>query len=180
MSNKTNSMKDLKLALILIVPLVGALQAQDLEPRAYANLPTGLNVLAMTFSWSQGNVLTSAGSPIQDLDITGYLPAVVYLRTFNFFGKVGRIGALLPFAHLDGDAVFVGQDTSGTRTGFVDPLVKFSLNLFGPRASAPKDFRPAPKETIFGVSLVVSITLGQYDEPKSSISAPTAGVSILR
>ena len=162
------------------MPLVGALQAQDLEPRAYANLPTGLNVVAMTFSWSQGNVLTSASSPIQDLDITGYIPALVYLRTFNFFGKVGRIGAILPFAHLEGDAVFVGQDTSGTRTGFVDPLVKFSLNLFGPRAAAPKDFRPAPKETILGVSLIVSIPVGQYDEPKIINSGANRWVSSRR
>lgn len=146
--------------------LMGTLRAQDLEPRAYTHVPTGLNVLAMAFSWSQGSVITNAGAPIQDLNITGYAPALVYFRTFNVFGKLGRMRALLPFAHLSGDAVFVGQDTSGTRTGLVDARLKLSLNLFGPPAAMAKDFRPAQKETILGVSLIVSMPVGQYDASK--------------
>lgn len=159
-------MKTAKLILISILVFAGLVQAQDLEPRAYANLPTGLSVLAMSFSWSQGSVITNAGAPIQDLNITGYAPAVVYFRTFNIFGKLGRMRALLPFAHLTGDAVFAGQDTSGTRTGLVDARLKLSLNLFGPPVAAAKDFRPAQKETILGVSLVVSMPVGQYDASK--------------
>lgn len=145
---------------------MGMLRAQDLEPRAYANVPTGLNVLALTYSWSQGNVITDAGAPIQDLSITGYAPAALYVRTLNVFGRLGKFRALLPFAHLTGDAVVAGKDTSGTRTGFVDARLKFSLNLFGAMALAPKDFRPSHKETILGVSMAVSVPVGQYDESK--------------
>ena len=50
--------------------------------------------------------------------------------------------------------------------GFVDPRLKFTINLFGPPAKGIKDFRPTSKETVLGVSLVVSVPFGQYDKKK--------------
>lgn len=88
------------------------------------------------------------------------------MRTLNVFGKLGKIKALLPFTHLTGDAKLAGQDTSGTRTGFADARLRFSVNLIGSPALAPKDFRRFRQETIVGVGAVVAIPVGQYDQSK--------------
>lgn len=38
-------------------------QAQDLEPRTYANVPVGLNFLIAGYFYSEGGVATAAQSP---------------------------------------------------------------------------------------------------------------------
>ena len=88
------------------------------------------------------------------------------MRTLNVFGKRGKIKALLPFTHLTGDAKLAGQDTSGTRTGFADARLRFSVNLIGSLELAPKDFRRFRQETIVRVGVVVAIPVGQYDQSK--------------
>jgi hypothetical protein len=51
--------------------------AQDLEPRAYANTPVGLNFLLAGYAYSSGGVATYPSLPLQnaDLDIHGMLLA---------------------------------------------------------------------------------------------------------
>ena len=41
--------------------------AQELEPRAYRSLPTGMNFLVVQYGRLTGNVLSDATSPVQDL-----------------------------------------------------------------------------------------------------------------
>jgi hypothetical protein len=154
------------LTLILAFLVAGQADAQDLEPRAYADVPTGLNVLALTFSLSDGGVISPSSAPIQDLSITGYTPAVIYVRTLGVFGKLAKVTAVVPFTHLDGSAVFAGQDTTGTRTGFMDARLKLSINLLGATAKSPGEYRPKPKETVLGVSVITSVPVGEYIDSK--------------
>ena len=150
----------------VILLLLGLLQAQEVEPRAYANLPTRLNVLALAYSWSHGNIINDASLPIEDFKVTGHTPAAIYMRTFNLFGKLGKIQALLPFTHLAGSVTIAGKDTSGTKTGLADARLRLGVNLIGSPALAPKDFRRFKQGTILGASIVVGIPTGQYDANK--------------
>jgi len=131
---------------VLFLLILGTLQAQEIEPRAYTNIPTGLSALALTYSWSQGNVLSDATAPIKDLNVKGHTPAVVYVYIFNFYGRLAKNKALLPFTHFSGKAEFIGQDTSGTRTGFNDARLRLSFNLFGSQAQSLKAFKRIEKE----------------------------------
>jgi len=38
--------------------------SQDLEPRAYASVPKGINVLAVGYGFNRGNVLTDPALPV--------------------------------------------------------------------------------------------------------------------
>ena len=152
--------------LILLLSLPGVAEAQEIEPRSYANVPEGLNALALIYSWSNGSVVSDATLPIQDLQLTAHTPAALYVRTFSIFGKLGRVQAAVPFVFLSGDAKIAGQDTSGARTGFADARLRFGVNIIGSPSLEPKDFQRFQQETIIGVSVVVSMPIGQYNPTK--------------
>jgi len=140
--------------------------AQESEPRSYADLPKGLNVIALAYSLSRGNVVTDPTVALQDFRVTTHMPALLYVRTFKLFNRLGRAQVTVPFAHLAGRATLQGVDTSGTRTGFADARVRLGWNFVGSPALAPKEFRDYEQGTIVGASLVISVPIGQYDNTR--------------
>ncbi|MGB2960316.1 MAG: transporter [Bacteroidota bacterium] len=152
--------------LVLLLSIPRAAEAQEIEPRAYANIPAGMNALALAYSWSEGNVVSDATLPLQDLELTAHTPALMYVRTFSLFGKLGRVQATVPYVFLSGTGKLAGQDSSGARNGFADARLRLGVNIFGSPALAPKDFQRFQQETIFGVSVVVSVPIGHYDAPR--------------
>jgi hypothetical protein len=156
----------IKTCCAILIFLAGSLCAQEMEPRAYSNAPVGMNFLAASYGWSQGNIVTDATLPIEDFHVTAHTIALGYVRTLGLFGKEAKIQALAPFAWLAGNVKLAGRDTSGTRTGLTDARLKFTVNLFGGPALAPGEFRGYQQKTIIGASLVISIPIGQYDASK--------------
>src|SRR5450432_4597612 len=142
--------------------LAGTIHAQEMEPRSYAVVPNGLHAMALSFTYSSGNVVTEGSSPVQDLDVTNKVFNLGYVQTFTFFKKLARVSASLPFGFLDGSAKFHGLDTAGSRTGFYDGRIKFGVNLFGSPVLSPRDFQKFQEHTVFGVSMVISVPVGQY------------------
>lgn len=139
-----------------------AAKAQEMEPRSYAVVPTGLHAMALSFTYSSGNVVTEGSSPVQDLNVTNKVINLGYVQTFTFFGKLARIAVGTPYGFLNGSAKFQGADTSGSRTGFYDGRIKFGVNLFGSPALPPQQFQKFQEHTVFGVSIVISVPIGQY------------------
>ena len=43
-------------------------QAQELEPRLFTNVPVGMNFAILGYAYSRGNVLMDPSIPIEDLD----------------------------------------------------------------------------------------------------------------
>jgi hypothetical protein len=146
----------------LVLILSSALQAQEMEPRSYAVVPTGLHAMALSFTYSSGNVITEGSSPVQNLDVTNQVINLGYVQTFTFLNKLARIALSMPYGFLDGTAKFQGVDTSGSRTGFYDGRIKFGVNLFGSPPLKPQQFQKFQEHTVFGISLVISVPLGQY------------------
>jgi hypothetical protein len=142
--------------------LSGTLHAQDLEPRSYAVVPTGLHAAALSFTYSNGNVITQSGAPVQDLKVTNEVFNIGYVQTFTLFNKLARVAVGLPYGFLDGTAKFLGHDTAGTRAGFYDGRIKFGVNLLGSPVLTPKEFQKFQEHTVLGVSLVISVPVGQY------------------
>jgi hypothetical protein len=52
------------LAALLLAPALAA--AQSMEPRAYSNLPVGLNILIVGYAYSEGALGFDASVPLQD------------------------------------------------------------------------------------------------------------------
>jgi hypothetical protein len=53
------------LALLLLIPVACAM-APSMAPRAYTNVPVGLNFLVVAYGYSQGEVGVDSSVPLQD------------------------------------------------------------------------------------------------------------------
>ncbi len=148
--------------LILCVVFFKKLYGQELEARAYANLPKDMNVVAAVYAFSKGHVLADASLPIEDFNMTTHNVVFAYVRTFGLAHKLARIQVAAPLVHMSGQLKFSGQDTAGTRTGLGDTRVRLGINLIGAPALARKDFGRYTQKTIVGVSLVTAIPTGLY------------------
>lgn len=158
--------------------------SQDLEPRAYANAPLGINVLAVGYGYNTGNVLTDPSLPIEDFVINTHILAVNYIHSFSLSKKLARVQVSLPTANMQGHVTQNGELITGTRTGFADMRIRFGVNLTGSPALDRKNFRQYEQKAIFGVSLVTSVPIGlYYSDKKINLGAnrwgfkPEIGVS---
>ena len=154
----------------LIVTILAAsgsgARAQDLEPRAYANIPVGLNFLIAGYGYSEGGVATDASLPLQDASLHLHTTVFAYARSLNVGGKSGKFDVVVPYAWVSGSAKVAGQPRKREVTGFADPRFRFSLNLYGAPALSLSEFADYKQNLIVGASLQVSAPLGQYDSSK--------------
>lgn len=149
----------LLLALLLAMPAA----AQELEPRAFRPLPTGLSFVVLSYTFMTGNVVSDPTAPLQDLDVDVQVPAVGYLTTFGLAGRSASISAAVPFGFISGSALFQGQVVTDSRSGAGDLRVKLAVNLLGGPALSPAAFAARRPGRSLGVGLAVSAPTGQYD-----------------
>lgn len=139
---------------------------QEMEPRAYANLPRGTNVVALVYGYSSGNVLTDPGKAIEGAKIRAHTVGMGYVRTFSLAKKLARIQITAPLSFINGSATINGRDTGAVRNGFGDARIRFGINLTGSPALAPREFVAYQQKAIFGVSIVTSVPTGLYYNDK--------------
>jgi hypothetical protein len=150
------------LVVLCLLFLVAAAPAQDLDPRAYANVPVDMTLLVAGFSYSHGAVLTDATSPIQDLQATVRTPTLGVGRSFSLFGQTAQAIVVLPYTWADATALVAGQPQSTSRSGLSDARLRVSLLLFGAPATPVQEFARATRETIIGTSFTIAPPTGQY------------------
>lgn len=136
--------------------------AQDLEPRAYANMPRGVNIAVGSYGYMKGDVVTEPSLPVEDFLITSHNLGAGYMRSFGLAGKLARIQVAIPYVFMDGEARVSGDRITGNREGFGDLRMRFGVNLLGSPALNIKEFSQFQQKTIFGASLVVSVPTGIY------------------
>ena len=141
-------------------------EAQDLEPRAYANAPVGLNFLILGYAYSKGEVAFDESVPIEDARLTAHIGFLAYARSLNVWGRAGKIDVVLPYAGISGTADVAGRPQERDVAGFGDPRVRFSWLLYGAPALSPAEFADYKSDLIVGVSVAVTAPLGQYDSDK--------------
>jgi len=140
--------------------------AQEMEPRSYSVVPVGLHAAQLSYTFSGGDVVSGLNSPIQNLNINASVISLGYVQTFSLFNKLARIAVGMPYAFLNGSARVVGVDTAASRNGFGDGRIKFGINLLGSPVMAPKDFQRFQEYSVLGVSVAVSVPVGQYYSDK--------------
>lgn len=149
--------------LVLLFFQVGStVIAQDLEPRAYANMPRGVNIAVGSYGYMKGDVVTEPSLPVEDFLITSHNLGAGYMRSFGLAGKLARIQVAIPYVFMDGEARVSGDRITGNREGFGDLRMRFGVNLLGSPALNIKEFSQFQQKTIFGASLVVSVPTGIY------------------
>jgi hypothetical protein len=151
------------LALGLAMSLAGGARAQELEPRAYRALPTGLNFVVGSYLFSSGNVVFDATAPVEDLDIDLHVLSLSYMRTFALSGRSASVSFSAPRVYGQGSGRLGGEYLEGSRGGWADARARLVVNLLGGPAMSMQEFSKHEQGRTMGVGLTVSLPTGQYD-----------------
>jgi hypothetical protein len=140
--------------------------ATDIEPRAYTNIPVGMNFLVAGYGYTNGSISFAPSLPIKNGELTIHSAVLAYSRSLDVFGTSGKVDLIVPAASLSGTAEVLGEPRSRHVEGFGDPVMRFYVNLFGAPALSVKDFAAYRQNLIVGASLAVAAPGGQYDTSK--------------
>jgi hypothetical protein len=150
--------------LVLLLALAAArVQAQQLEPRAYSNVPVGLNFLVAGYTYSSGGLATDPATALQGAELDIHAPFVAYARAFDAWGKSAKFDAALAGGCLSGTAEANGVPVSRDICGGLDPTFRVTVNFHGAPALSLAEFRGYRQDLVIGASLQVAAPLGQYD-----------------
>jgi hypothetical protein len=152
--------------LLISFGMPGQASAQDLEPRRWSHLPTGLNIVGAGYAYTEANVFFSpvlniinGTSRINSLGISA-------IHTFNLAGKSARFSLALPYVsgRWEGD---VGNEYQVVhRRGVGDPRLRLSVNLYGAPALEGAEYAQyraqTATNTVIGASIGVTMPLGKY------------------
>ncbi len=155
------------------------LHAQDLEPRAYSNSPTGLTFAIGSYTYSKGTILPDPALPIDNTSVEAHSAVLALATTLNVVGKSAKLDMIVPYSSLAGEADMAVPTPTPTGqiatvnvhreryvTDFGDPFFRFSINFYGAPALTMDEFKSYKQDIIIGASLRASAPLGHYDEDK--------------
>ena len=152
--------------LCMMAPAPLPAHAQELEPRAYSPLPSGLNFVVLAYSYSSGNVLADATSPLEGLDAVIHTATLSYLRSFAFAGRSASVSVAAPYLHMTASATVDGEFRTGSRTDWADARARLTVNVLGAPATPLSEFKSYPQGHTLGVGLTIGMPTGQYDSSK--------------
>ena len=148
---------------------VGSLQivsAQDLSPRAYVITPLHSNAITLTWSFYDGSINYNGALPVSGATGTYSVPIFSYYHAFSFFGRSANVVAALPYAAGNFQGTVMGAGTHLYRSGLLDSVYRFSVNLKGGPAMPVEKYVKWKQKVLLGVSLKVVAPTGQYDPTK--------------
>lgn len=161
--SRRTSLRACVVILLLSRPIV---HAQQMDPRAYSNVPLGLNFVLAGFAHTEGDVLLDPSLPVENAHAVVQTAILGYVRTLAFWGQSGTIGLVLPYASLSADGSLDGQTVSAERSGFADPALRLTVNVYGAPALSLQEFAGYRQDLIVGASLLVTAPFGRYDSSK--------------
>jgi hypothetical protein len=148
---------------------VGSLQtvsSQDLAPRAYVITPLHSNAVTLTWSFYDGSINYNGALPTSDATGTYSVPIFSYYHSFGFFGRSANVVASVPYGVGTFQGTVVGAEKHFYRSGLLDSVYRFSVNLKGGPAMPAQEFVKWKQKVLLGVSLKVMAPTGQYDPTK--------------
>jgi len=153
-------------ATFLILLQATATDAQELEPRRWAHLPTGINFAAAGYAYTDGNIFLDPALLVEGAQAEIHTLALGYIRTFGFLGKSARVDLKVPLSSGDWQGTIDGEFAATDRQGFGDPKIRFAMNLYGSPAQTPKEFQPTIASTVVGAALEILVPVGEYFEDR--------------
>ena len=153
------------LVLALTASTVGV-RAQDIEPRAFSNIPIGVEFLIAGYGYAEGGLVTDPALPLENANLKTHTTVLAYAHSLEVWGQSGKFDVILPYSWISGTAELAGQLRERQVSGFGDPKLRFYLNLYGAPALSLQEFASYQQDLIVGASVQVSIPSGQYDADK--------------
>jgi len=155
------------LVLLAVLCFAPSCLAQDIEPRRWTHLPTGMHVMGVGLSNRSGDILLDPVLLAEDVTFDLYGTGLSYVHTFNLAGKSTRVDVLLPYASGRWEGLVDGVHTSVRRRGLADARVRFSMNLYGAPALKGKEFLEYrarnQTNTTIGAAMAITVPTGDYN-----------------
>ena len=142
--------------------LAAPVSAQDLVPRAYANVPVNATFLVWGFGVSHGGVVSDPTLPVTDVNATVETPSVGLAHSFSLFGKTAQVFGALPYSWAQVSGKVLEEARSISRSGLSDMHLRLSVLVRGAPAVSAQEFAKAPRRTILGASLTVVAPTGEF------------------
>ncbi len=168
-----------RLALLLCLCLcwMSLAAAQDLAPRAYVITPLHANAVTLTWSFYSGGFDFNGTVPVTGATGTYSVPVFSYYHSLSFFGRSANVTVSLPYGVGTFTGDVLGQNVSVYRSGLLDLSARFSVNLKGGPAMAPREFVKWKQKTIIGASLKIVAPTGSTIRIESSTGESIGGRS---
>jgi len=161
MKNTASALVILTVCALVVSP--GAVGAQEIEPRTYANTPVGMNFLAFAYSYSSGNIFMDPALPIEDLDARLNIVLARYIRSFSLFGASAKVKAVLPWSTGHWDGFVDGEFETLDASGFADARFGLDVLLVGAPVLEPAEFASYEQKSVVGLRFDLVAPTGQYD-----------------
>jgi len=142
------------------------LSAQDLAPRAYVITPVHGHAVTLSWSFYDGSINYNGVLPVSGATGTYSVPIFSYYHSFGLLGRSANIVASLPYAIGNFRGTAFGAEQHLYRSGLLDSIFRFSVNLKGGPAMPPQEFIKWKQKILLGASLKVTAPTGQYDPTK--------------
>ncbi len=158
--------RDTVLAACILLAAMPVARAQEIEPRAFSNIPVGVNFLIAGYAYTTGGLSFDPSVPVTNAELDTSNVVLAYARSLDLWGMSAKFDAILPFTSLSGTAESEGQPVEREVDGMGDPKLRLSVNFYGAPALRLPEFRSYEQGLIVGGSLQVSVPLGQYDSSR--------------
>jgi hypothetical protein len=142
------------------------LSAQDLSPRTYVITPLHSNAVTLTWSFYDGSINFNGALPVSDATGTYNVPILSYYHSFDLLGRSANVVASLPYGVGNFQGTINGAGDNLYRSGLVDSVFRFSVNLKGGPAMPVQKYMKWNQKVLLGASLKVIAPTGQYDPTK--------------
>jgi hypothetical protein len=155
----------------VLIGSCASLNAQELTPRRWSHLPTGINVIGFGQVYTTGDIYFDPVLNAEDVEMEIHTSLVHYVHTFALLEKSARIEFAQGYQKAEWTGKLDGVDTTANREGLTDSTFRLAVNLYGApplKGKAFKEYRQsvAKKETLIGAGLVVTVPTGKYHNDK--------------
>ena len=158
------------LCVFLVLGLPILCLAQELEPRRWSHLPTGINFLGAGYSYTRADIFFDPVLRIEDAEMEMHTWGVKYTRAFELLQKSARIDFTQGYQEGRWKGLLNGAPASTKRSGLTDSVLRFAINFYGAPPLEIKEFKTyrakVDVETIFGTALAIHLPTGDYMSDK--------------
>ena len=126
----------------------------------------GASFAGAAYGYSTGSVLFDPALPVEDADSNINIVGIGYSHIMSNFGRQARFDVTIPYGDGDFAGIIDNQFEQASRSGFADPSVQYSINLYGAPPLSGEAFLREPKSTRIGAGVQVFLPLGEYREDR--------------
>lgn len=144
--------------------------AQDLEPRRWTPVPLGMQVIGVGYGYVSADIEFDPVMQVKDAEFTLQAVAASYVTSFKVANKLARFDVTIPWASGKWEGLLAEQATELQRNGFLDPVLRVSINLLGSPALKSDKLIPylrgKTSNTIIGAAISLTAPFGEYNKGK--------------